>query len=101
MSASGILLITAIFKACDRTTIEQQRFEAAYVVILSLFCALRARGACEAGFFFMDQFLLPRWFQRGWVPEVCFIPQGGRQTDRENRHYENIYIDETCRRFVT
>ena len=33
----------------------------------------------------------------GWVPEVGFIPQAprqtGTQTDRENRHYENIYID--------
>ena len=29
------------------------------------FRALRARGAREAGFFFMDQFLLPRRFQQG------------------------------------
>ena len=30
----------------------------------------------------------------GWVREVGFVPQGSdRDPDRENGHYENIYID--------
>ena len=37
----------------------------AYVVSGTRFRALRARGAREAGFFFTDQFFLPRRFQRG------------------------------------
>ena len=41
----------------------KSRFEAAYVVTVTCFCALRAPGAREAGFFFMDRFLLPRRFQ--------------------------------------
>ena len=49
----------------------------------------------------MDQFFLPRQFQRGiarsWKgPLSGFYSadrETGRQTDRENRHYENIYID--------
>ena len=36
-----------------------------YVVSITHFHALRACGACEAGTFFMRQFLLPRRFQRG------------------------------------
>ena len=36
------------------------RFEAAYVVTVARFCALRAPGAREVGYFFMDGFLLPR-----------------------------------------
>ena len=36
------------------------RFEAAYVVSITRFSALRARRAREAGFFFMDQYFLPR-----------------------------------------
>ena len=35
------------------------RFETAYVVSITRFCALRARGAREAGFFFTDQIFLP------------------------------------------
>ena len=61
------------------------------------FRAPRARGAREAGFFFMDQFLLSRRFQRGikrpWEGSGSVFYSGDRQTDRENRHYENIYID--------
>ena len=41
------------------------RFEVAYVVSVTCFRALRARGAREAGFYFMVQFLLSRRFQRG------------------------------------
>ena len=36
------------------------RFETAYVVSITRFYVLRARGAHEAGFFFMDQFHLSR-----------------------------------------
>ena len=36
------------------------RFETAYVVSITRFRALRARGAREAGFFFIDQFHLSR-----------------------------------------
>ena len=65
------------------------------------FRTLRARRACEAGFFFMDQFLLPRRFQRGiacpWAGSRSVFCSGriqaGRDPDRENGHYENIYID--------
>ena len=66
------------------------------------FCALRAGGAREAGFFFMDRFLLSRRFQRGitrpWegLGSVFSSPgtQGHRDPEREKRHYQNIYIDE-------
>ena len=65
---------------------------------ITRFGALRAYGACEAGFFFSDQFILPRRFQRDiarpWgVREADFVPDGSRDPDRENGHYENIYID--------
>ena len=36
-----------------------------YVVTGTHFRALRAHGACEAGFFFMANFVLPRRFHRG------------------------------------
>ena len=39
---------------------QKSRFETAYVVSITLFHALRARGAREAGFFFTDQFHLSR-----------------------------------------
>ena len=76
-----------------------------YVVKRARFRALRAPRAREAGFFFMDQFLLPRRFQRGiacpWESSGSVFYSAGRQgdrqtdrqTDRENRHYKNIYID--------
>ena len=79
----------------------------AYVVSGTRFRALRARGAREAGFFFTDQFLLMRRFQRGitrpWEGSGSVFysadTQTDRQTDRqtgtEKRHYENIYIDAT------
>ena len=56
---------------------------------------MRAR---EAGFFFMDQIFLPRRFQRGiarpWGgSRSVFYSAGIRDPDRENGHYENIYID--------
>ena len=65
------------------------------------FRALRARGAREAGFFFTDQFLLMRRFQRGitrpWEGSGSVFYSADTQTDRqtgtEKRHYENIYID--------
>ena len=69
------------------------------------FRAPRARGAREAGFFFMDRFLLSRRFQRGitrpWEGSgsVFCSPgrEAGKQTDRENRHYQNIYIDNSLK----
>ena len=61
------------------------------------FRAPRARGTREAGFFFMDQFFLPRRFQRGIArPRVgsrSVFYSAGTDPDRDDRHYENIYID--------
>ena len=65
------------------------------------FSAVRARGAREAGFFFTDQFILPRRFQRGiarpWAGSGSWFGSGGRQAgrdpDREDGHYADIYID--------
>ena len=62
-------------------------------------CGRAARA--KRDFFFMDQFLLPRRFQRGitrpWevlASAFCSGPrQAGTDPDRENGHYENIYID--------
>ena len=65
----------------------------------------RARRACrarEAGFFSMDQFLMPRRFQRGitrpWAGSASAFGSAGTDgrtdPDRENGHYENIYIDD-------
>ena len=73
----------------------------AYVVSGTRFRALRARGAREAGFFFTDQFLLMRRFQRGitrpWEGSGSVFYSADRhpdtQTGTEKRHYENIYID--------
>ena len=39
---------------------QKSRFETAYVVSITRFRALRARGARDAGFFFTDQFHLSR-----------------------------------------
>ena len=65
------------------------------------FRALRAYGAREAGFFFMDQFLLPRRFQRGiacpWARSASAFRSGrtdGRtDPDGMNGHYAVRYID--------
>ena len=54
----------------------------------------------------MDRFLMPRRFQRGitrpWAGSASVFGSAGRQgrtdgrtdPDRENGHYENIYIDD-------
>ena len=67
---SGIFLhelnfFTETFKLFYWSKALKIRFDAAYVVSITRFCALRAPGAREAGFFFMDQFFLPRQFQQG------------------------------------
>ena len=38
----------------------KSHFEVVYVVSIRRFCVLRAHGAREAGFYFMDQFILQR-----------------------------------------
>ena len=73
----------------------------AYVLSRTQSCARRAHGAREAGYFFMDQFRLTRRFQRGiarpWAGSGSLFGSAGRDPgtdpDRENGHYENIYID--------
>ena len=72
------------------------------------FCAQRAHGAREAGYFFMDQFVLPRRFQRGiarpWSGSGSSFgsagTQGRRDPDRKDGHYENIYIDVINRKYL-
>ena len=62
----------------------------------------RARGARKAGFFFMDQFLLPRRFQRGIACPLkgsgSGFSSGSRETDREMPDYDIRYIDVGLRR---
>ena len=62
----------------------------------------RAAGARarEAGFFFHGSIFfaetVPTRYRTppgGFAKWVLFRRHPGRQTDRENRHYENIYID--------
>ena len=73
------------------------RFDVAYVVNKTRLSALRARGVREAGFFFMDRFLLSRRFQRGitrpWEGLGSVFSSTGTDPEREKRHYQNIYID--------
>ena len=72
----------------------------AYVVSGTRFRALRARGAREAGFFFTDQFLLMRRFQRGitrpWEGSGSVFYSADRHPDRQTpRHGE-----ETLRKYI-
>ena len=72
----------------------------AYVVSGTRFRALRARGAREAGFFFTDQFLLMRRFQRGitrpWEGSGSVFYSADRHPDRQtDRHGE-----ETLRKYI-
>ena len=61
----------------------------AYVVSITRFRALRARGAREAGFFFTDQILLPRRFQRGiarpWEGSRSVFCSGHRQARKSHK----------------
>ena len=70
----------------------------AYVVNRMRFRALRAHRVREAGFFSWVNFFCRDGSNEvshapGRGLEVRLVPQTGRQTDRENGHYENIYID--------
>ena len=67
----------------------------------------RAAGAecVRSGFFFHGSIsfaeTVPTRYRTppgGFAKCVLFRREGDRQTDRENRHYENIYID--TRKFV-
>ena len=60
------------------------------------FCALRARGARKTGFFFMDQFLLPRRFQRGiarpWEVLASAFCSGRTDGSRHGERTLRIYL---------
>ena len=79
--------LTNMFKLFYRSEALKSHFEVAYVVSETRFCMLRARGAREAEFFFVDQFILPRRFQRGiarlWESSRSVFYSAGRQTDRQ------------------
>ena len=72
-------------------------FEAAHVVSTTHFRTLRARGACEAGFLFMDQFRLSRRFQRGIArphkPTHIQTPPDGQTDTLKIFIYSMMYID--------
>ena len=74
----------------------------AYVVSGMRFCALRARRAREAGFFswinlFCQDGSNEVSHAHGRGLQVRFAADPGRDPDREDRHYADIYIDEECR----
>ena len=81
----------------------KSRFDVAYVVQKTHLGALRAHGAREAGFFFMDQFILSRRFQRGiacpWAGSGSLFGSAGREAGREagiqtgRTDITRIYID--------
>ena len=73
-----------------------------YVVSGTRFRAPRAHGACEAGFFsWLDIFFGDGSNEvshaHGQGREVRFAEDPVRDPDRENGHYENIYILYRCR----
>ena len=75
----------------------------AYVVSGTRFRALRARGAREAGFFFTDQFLLMRRFQRGitrpWEGSGSVFYSADTQTDRHGEETLRKYIHRCTLRY--
>ena len=82
----------------------KESFEVAYVVSIKHLRAPRARAHAKRDFFFHGSIYfaetVPMRYRTplGGFPKcVLFRRQGGRQggrhPDRENRHYENIYID--------
>ena len=64
---SQIFFFAKMINLFYRSKCQNRHFEVPYVVSGTHFRALRARGAREAGFFFTDQFLLMRRFQRGII----------------------------------
>ena len=80
------------------------RFEVAYVVSVTRFRALRAPGAREAGYFFMDQFLLPRRFQRGiarpWAGSGSSFGSAGRQAGRQGGRQGSRQGGRTLRGYI-
>ena len=102
---SGIFLhelnfFTETFKLFYRSEALKIRFDAAYVVSITRFCALRAPGAREAEFFFMDQFFLPRRFQRGiacpWEGSRSEFYSGRTQTPT----HPDRPVEETLRKYI-
>ena len=63
---------------------------------ITRFCALRAPGASEAGFFFMDQFFLPRRFKRG----IACLWEGSRSEFYSGRRHADRPVEETLRKYI-